>query len=123
MSERDWKKEFASQLLNSNVEEDLTNATKLIKCHEKNLSVNGDFSCPGRKDIWQKVLKTNYCEDNEDLEAVAKSLVLDVHSNAEIFICRMFRFVCFYFILYFELYQDKGSSLIVLGRKILIKKN
>lgn len=77
MSERDWKKEFASQLLNSNVEEDLTNATKLIKCHEKNLSVNGDFSCPGRKDIWQKVLKTNYCEDNEDLEAVAKSLVLD----------------------------------------------
>ena len=118
MSERDWKKEFASQLLNSNVEEDLTNATKLIKCHEKNLSFNGDFSCPGRKDIWQKVLKTNCCEDDEDLEAVAKSLVLDVHSNAEIFIRRMFRFI-----LYFELYQDKGSSLIVLGRKILIKKN
>ena len=92
MSERDWKKEFASQLLNSTAEEDLTNATKLIKCHEKNLSVNGDFSCPGRKDIWQKVLKTNCCEDNEDLEAVAKSLVLDVHSNAEIFICRMFSF-------------------------------
>ena len=117
MSERDWKKEFASQLLNSNVEEDLTNATKLIKCHEKNLSVNGDFSCPGRKDIWQKVLKTNYCEDNEDLEAVAKSLVLDVHSNAEIFIRRMFRLVLFYIL------NCKGSSLIVLDRKILIKKN
>ena len=100
MSERDWKKEFASQLLNSNVEEDLTNATKLIKCHEKNLSVNGDFSCPGRKDIWRKVLKTNYCEDNEDLEAVAKSLVLDVHSNAEILIRRMFSFDL---ILYFKL--------------------
>ena len=120
MLERDWKKEFASQLLNSNVEEDLTNATKLIKCHEKNLSVNGDFSCPGRKDIWQKVLKTNYCEDKKDLEAVAKSLVLDVHSNAEIFIRRM---ISFGFILYFKLQGLKFVSKYLEEGYIPIKKN
>ena len=117
MSERDWKKEFASQLLNSNVEEDLTNAIKLIKCHEKNLSVNGDFSCPGRKDIWQKVLKTNCWEDNEDLEAVSKSLVLDVPLMEKYSSVGCFRLVSFHIL------SCKGSSLVVLGRRILIKKN
>ena len=87
MFEKDWKKEVVKKLLNSSDEENLKNGTKLIKCHEKNLCINGDFSCPGKKEIWQKVLKTNVFETNHDnLETVAKSLILNVHSSAEMFV-------------------------------------
>merc|ERR1719232_960549 len=78
MFEKDWIKEVVKILLNSSDEENLKNGTKLIKCHEKNLCSNGDFSCPGKKEIWQKVLKTNVFETNHDnLETVAKSLMLN----------------------------------------------
>lgn len=83
MCDTAWKKEFVKKLLNLHSENDLSTAIKVIKCHEKNLSVTGDLSCPGKKETWKKVLKNN-CETNEnDLEAVAKSLLSNVQSIAE----------------------------------------
>ena len=84
MCDTAWKNKFAKKLLNLHSENDLLTAIKVIKCHEKNLSVAGDFSCPGKKETWKKVLKTNCCETNDnDLEAVARSLLADVQSIAE----------------------------------------
>ena len=85
MTEKSWRKVFVDKLLNLSDEYDAPSAIKLIKCHEKNLAVNGDFSCPGKKDIWQKVLKSTNCnnlvkhhDDREDLQTVAELLVSDV---------------------------------------------
>ena len=43
---------------------------KLIKRHDKNLSANGDFSCPKNKQMWQQVLKMN----NDFLQSKAEKI-------------------------------------------------
>ena len=97
----DWKQYlevFAKNLLNSSsfeVEEDNTKKMlKLIRRHDKNLSKNGDFSCPSNT-VWQQVLQDeNICMKNENELLQIQELMLDgieVTKKSSQIMCRLNR--------------------------------
>lgn len=70
----DWSENFVQNLLGiAPDDENLTIAAKLVRRHEKNLSQNGDFSCPGDLKLWKQVVKTttlnNVSEDQQEEDA------------------------------------------------------
>ena len=97
----DWKQYlevFAENLLNSSSfeaeEEKTKKMLKLIRRHDKNLSKNGDFSCPSNN-VWQQVLQDeNICMKNENELLQIQELMLDgieVTKKSSQIMCRLNR--------------------------------
>ena len=62
-----WKDNFVKALLQSNRTEDIEDAVKLVRTHTQNLNQTGDFSCPNKVEIWQRVVKgKNFKEEASD---------------------------------------------------------
>ena len=93
----DWKQYlevFTKSILGKVENENVQKSLKLIRRHDKNLSKNGDFSCPSGK-VWQQVLQDeNICLKNENELLQIQELMLDrieLTKNSSQIMCRLNR--------------------------------
>ena len=74
----EWRRSFVSKVFGLENEKDIVNAEKLIRLHAQNLSQAGDFSCPGKSEIWSRVLKNVEVEHSslEKIDSLKNELAL-----------------------------------------------